>query len=242
MLVEFRQPAVMRMLANAGLDWVIIDNEHGPFSIESVAELSRAARGVGLTPIVRVPVITYEQIAPAMDGGAQGIMLPRVRSVADVKAGLEAMKYPPAGRRGGVLARGHTDFQGGDLVEAMRSANEESFLIVQVETREALDRLDEILAMPGLDAALIGPTDLSIALGVPGQIRAPALEAAIERTVAACRKYGVHPAIHTNDIALTAEWAKRGMHLVSINSEAGFLMRAGQEAVAAMRQAEKGRG
>ncbi len=235
MLVEIRQPAVMSLLANAGFDFVLIDTEHGPFSIESVAELSRAARDAGVTPIVRVPELTYAHVAQALDAGAQGIMLPRVTTRAEVEECVGYMKYAPQGRRGAVLARGHTGFRGGPLADVLAAMNRETFLIVQVETAEAVQRLDEILAVPGVDAALVGPTDLSLALGVPGRMDDPKLVAAIERTMAACAAHRVIPAIHTNDVAMTAGWARRGMRLVSINSEAGLLMAGARQAVEAIR-------
>ena len=235
MLVEIRQPAIMTLLANAGFDFVLIDTEHGPFSIESVAELSRAARDSGVTPIVRVPELTYAHVAQALDGGGQGIMLPRVTARAQVEECVGYMKYSPAGRRGAVLARGHTGFRGGPLAEVLAAMNRETFLIVQIETAEAVQRLDELLSVPGVDAALVGPTDLSLALGVPGKMDDPKLVGAIERTMAACTAHRVVPAIHTNDVAMTAAWARRGMRLVSINSEAGLLMAGARQAVEAIR-------
>jgi 2-keto-3-deoxy-L-rhamnonate aldolase RhmA len=239
MVVEMRQPAIMSWLARAGFDFSIIDNEHGPFTIETIAELSRAGRAAGVTPIVRVPELTYAHVVQPLDAGAQGIMLPRVTERAQVEQCLAWMKYPPSGGRGGVLGRGHTDFGGGSLTEIMAAMNRETFLIVQVETAEAVERLDEILTVPGVDAALIGPTDLSIALGVPGQLDSPVLTAAIERTLAACERHGVVPAIHTNEVHRTAHWASQGMRLVSIGSEAGLLMAGGQGAVAAIRGTEE---
>ncbi|MGE0439874.1 MAG: HpcH/HpaI aldolase/citrate lyase family protein [Gemmatimonadales bacterium] len=235
MVALVRQPTVMQLLANAGFDWCIIDNEHGTFSVESVGELSRMARLLGITPIVRVPALTYEAISQSLDGGAQGVMLPRITTAAEVAAAVAVVKYPPEGRRGSAAGRGHTDFRAGDIVTMMADSNRETFVVVQIETREAVERLDEILAVPGVDAALIGPNDLSIALGVPGRMRDPVLEGAIERMLEACARHGVVPAIHTNDVGLTAEWGRRGMRLVSISTEANFLQFGGKAAVDAIR-------
>ncbi len=236
MVVEMRQPAIMSWLARAGFDFAIIDNEHGPFTIETIAELSRAGRAAGVTPIVRVPELSYAHVVQPLDAGAQGIMLPRVTERGQVEQCLAWMKYPPAGRRGGVLGRGHTDFGGGNLSEILAAMNRETFLIIQIETAEAVDRLDQILAVSGVDAALIGPTDLSIALGVAGRLDDPILTGAIERTMAGCARHGVVPAIHTNEVHRTAHWASRGMRLVSIGSEAGLLIGGGQQAVQTIRQ------
>jgi 2-keto-3-deoxy-L-rhamnonate aldolase RhmA len=235
MLVEVRQPAVMQLLANAGFDFVLIDNEHGPFSIESIAELSRAARAAGITPIVRVPELSYAHVVQPLDAGAQGIMLPRVTAPEQVELCLSFMKYPPRGRRGAVLGRGHTGFRVAPLADTLAALNVESFLIIQIETAEAVSRIDQLLAISGVDAALIGPTDLSLALGVPGQMEHPTLTRAIEKTMAACAAHGVVPAIHTNDTAMTAAWARRGMRLASINSEVGLLVAGAKAAVTAVR-------
>ena len=235
MLVEIRQPSVMDLLANAGLDFVLIDSEHGPFSIGTIADLSRAGRSAGVTPIVRIPELTYSHITQPLDAGAQGIMLPRVTGPEQIAFCLECMKYMPQGRRGVVLARGHTGFRAGPLTETLAAMNRETFLVVQIETAEAVSRLEELLAVPGVDAALVGPTDLSVALGVPGQMDHPTLVAAIERAVAACEAHGVVPAIHTNDVTMSAAWARRGMRMVSNNSEAGSLMAGVRQAVEAIR-------
>jgi len=234
MVAEFRQPSVMRLLANAGFTFALIDNEHGPFNIETIADLSRYARTCGVTPIVRVPEATYAHISQALDGGAQGIMLPRVTSVAQVEAVVDLMKYPPRGRRGSVLSRGHTDFRSGDVVEAMEAMDRETMLVVQVETTEALTDLDAIVSVPGVDAALVGPNDLSIAMGIPGQMDAPAFAAALDQVIASCRKAGVVPAVHFNDLERALFWAARGMRMVSIGSEAGHLVASGRQAATAL--------
>jgi 2-keto-3-deoxy-L-rhamnonate aldolase RhmA len=163
-------------------------------------------------------------------------MLPRVTEPGQGELCVACMKYVPQGRRGAVLARGHTAFRGGPLADTLAAMNRETFLIIQIETAEALSRLDELLAVPGVDAALIGPTDLSVALGVAGQMDSPKLVRAIEQTLAACAAHGVIPAIHTNDVAMTAAWAKRGMRLVSINSEVGHLMAGIRAAVTEIRK------
>lgn len=235
MVVELHQPSLMVLLAGTGLDFVLIDTEHGPFSIESVAVLTRTGRVMGMTPIVRVPDITYAHLTQPLDAGAQGIMIPRVTSPEQVRFAVECMKYPPDGKRGVVLGRGHTFFRAGPLAEVLPAMNRETFLIVQIETADALSRLEELLSVPGVDAALVGPTDLSVALGVPGQMENPALVGAIERTIKVCEAHGVVPAIHTNDVAMTAGWARRGMRMVSISSEAGLLMAGVRAAVETIR-------
>ena len=237
MLVELRQPSVMQVLANAGLDFVIIDTEHGPLGIETIADLSRAARAAGVTPIVRVPDLQYAYVAPALDAGAQGIMLPRVTEPGQVREVLQMMKYPPLGRRGSVLARGHTAFKGGSLADALAEGNAESMLIVQIETKPALDRADEILGIPGVDVGFVGPTDLSVALGVPGQVGHASIVSAIETVTGICEGHGVYPAVQMNDLPSAVAWAGRRIRLLSYSSEISILGGAAADITTAIRSA-----
>jgi len=241
MIIEIRQPSVMQMLANAGLDFAIIDNEHGTFNIETISDLSRAARQLGITPVVRVPEWSYAHIVQPLDAGAQAIMAPRVTEPQQVKEILQMMKYPPLGRRGSVVARGHTDLKAGSIVDAMKDANEESMLIVQIETKQALERVDDILSIQGVDAALIGPIDLSVALGIAGKLTDPLLVSSISSVIEACKRHSVYPAIHMNDLTLASHWATKGMRIVSFNSEVGMLTNAVTGAVASIGSA-MGRG
>jgi 2-keto-3-deoxy-L-rhamnonate aldolase RhmA len=234
MLVEIRQASVMQVLANAGLDFVIIDNEHGAFNIETISDLSRAARQLGITPIVRVPEWSYAHITQPLDSGAQAIMAPRITEAQQVREILQMMKYPPTGRRGSVVARGHTELKSGPIVDAMKDANQESMLVVQIETKQAFEKLDEILGVGGVDVALVGPTDLSVSLGIPGKMTDPLLVSAISTTIEACRRHNVYPAIHMNDLTLASHWASKGMRLVSFNSEVGMVAQAAAGAVASI--------
>ncbi|MEW5974396.1 MAG: aldolase/citrate lyase family protein [Acidobacteriota bacterium] len=240
MVVEFRQPSIMQLLANAGFDFVIIDNEHGPFNIETIADLSRSAVQHGLTPIVRVPDWSYPHIAQPLDSGAQGVMIPRIAEAQQVRDVLEMMKYPPQGRRGCALARGHTSFQVGPVSEAMAAVNQETLLIIQLETRQAVDNLDEIAAVEGLDVLLVGPNDLSISLGVPGQMEDAGFTRIVQRVVDTCRDRKVFPAIHVNDVNMAVRWVGRGMQMISFSSELGFVMKAGSEARKTIQESFKG--
>jgi 2-keto-3-deoxy-L-rhamnonate aldolase RhmA len=237
MLADIRQPSIMQILVNAGFDFTIIDNEHGAFGIESIADLSRMARILGLTPVVRVPDLAYPYVAQSLDAGAQGIMLPRVTHPDQVHQALEIMKYPPVGKRGTAMSRGQSDFRAGPLAENLAHANANTLLMVQVETAEALRHLDEIVAIEGVDVLFIGPTDLSIALGVAGQSDAPELVSAIERVLERCKAHGVATAIQANDLAYAKRWVERGMEIISYSSEIGLLAAAASAGIQAIRAA-----
>lgn len=236
MVAEIRQASIMQLLANAGFDFCIIDNEHGPFSIETIADLSRAARCYGITPIVRVPDLAYPYLAQSLDVGAQGVMLPRVTNVEQVRQAAQIIKYPPVGARGCAQNRAHTNFMAGNVAEVMARANEESMLVIQIETKEALEQVEEIVAVPGVDAAFIGPNDLSISLGVHGQTTSPIMVAAMERIVAACQQHNVAAAIQLADVQLATQWIQKGMQMVSYSAETNLLMSAGLAATGALRK------
>jgi len=237
LVVELRQPSVMQVLVNAGFQFVLIDGEHGAYSLETIADLSRAARQVELTPIVRVPDINYVYIAQALDVGAQGIMVPRITHAEQVKEIVRLMKYPPDGIRGNAQGVGYTRFNSGPVEEVMARVNQETMLVVQIETRESLENIEDIVRVPGVDVALIGPNDLSISLGIPGQIDAPLMREEIQKVIDACQKYGVYPAIHINKLDIAAYWAQQGMRLISSNNELTLMTRAGLEVTQTIRSA-----
>jgi 2-keto-3-deoxy-L-rhamnonate aldolase RhmA len=145
--------------------------------------------------------------------------------------------YPPLGIRGNALSRGHTTFQGGvDLASAMAAHNNETFIIIQAETKEAIAQIDEICAVPGVDCILVGPNDLSISLGVAGQYDHPKMVESIERVLASCAKHKVTPAIHINDMKLMKKWTDKGMKLLSTMSDIEMFIQGAATAVNQLRE------
>jgi 2-keto-3-deoxy-L-rhamnonate aldolase RhmA len=236
MVAELRQPAVMQLLANAGFDFVIVDGEHGPFGPETVADLVRAAVACGVTPIVRVPGCDYTPIAQALDAGAQGVMVPRIMGVEDAAEAVAIATYPPEGRRGSAMGRGHTLWRGAEVSAAMAAMNASRIVMIQIETLGALEASEQIAALPGVDVLFVGPNDLSIALGVPGQLGHPLVVEAIERVAAACRAAGVWSAVQMNTVDSAVRWAPH-VDLLSHAAETGLLQAAGTSAVSAIRAA-----
>jgi len=225
MVAELRQPAVMQLLANAGFDFVIVDGEHGPFGPETVADLVRAAVACGVTPI-----------AQALDAGAQGVMVPRIMGVEDAAEAVAIATYPPEGRRGSAMGRGHTLWRGAEVSAAMAAMNASRIVMIQIETLGALEASEQIAALPGVDVLFVGPNDLSIALGVPGQLGHPLVVEAIERVAAACRAAGVWSAVQMNTVDSAVRWAPH-VDLLSHAAETGLLQAAGTSDVSAIRAA-----
>ena len=186
--------AMMECLGYTGLDFAVIDTEHGPFDTETMQDLIRAAEHAELVPVVRIADVTHKEIQRAADCGAQGLIIPCLRSLDDFKKAIDLAKYAPAGNRGFIKGRGAgfgcADWTKGPLEEYFAKSNEKLMLIPQCETVEALEQIEEIAALPGVDGIFIGPFDLSTTMGIPGQFTNPEFLAAEQRVKKACEAAG----------------------------------------------------
>ncbi|MFT4556952.1 MAG: 2-keto-3-deoxy-L-rhamnonate aldolase RhmA [Porticoccaceae bacterium] len=189
-MFEFHSAGVARVAAAAGAEFAIFDMEHTGWSVETIRTLCATSHGTDMLPLVRVPATEYHFIARALDMGAQGVMVPMVESVEQAKKIVNSAKYPPAGRRGCAFGIAHDDYQGGDVVEKMTSANEQQLLIAQIETADGLKNVEAIAAVDGIDVLWIGQSDLSASIGIPGQFDHPDFLAAMDRVAAACNDNG----------------------------------------------------
>ena len=174
-------PAAVEILGLLGFDFAIIDAEHGIPDLETVEHMVRAAEAVGITPLVRIALNLQQNILRYLDAGAMGIQIPLVNSVAEAEAVVRSAKYPPVGRRGlaGVRAAGYGIRR--PLGDYVKMANEETLVIVQIETMDAVRNAEGIVKVDGIDAIFVGPTDLSSSMGYPGQPSHPDVVATIER-------------------------------------------------------------
>ena len=184
--------SLMECLGRTGLDFAIIDNEHSPIEAETTAALVRAAELSGICPIARVREISRPAVLKLLDVGVQGLIVPNVKTLEQVHTLVDYAKYYPIGQRGFCPSRKDGwGFDGlGSVPETMRHFNGETLLFPQCETAEALDIIEDICAVDGVDGIFVGPFDLSISMGMPGQFDAPEFQAAITRIVAACRAAG----------------------------------------------------
>ena len=225
-LSQLRSAEIPRMFSAAGFDWVFIDSEHGCFTIETIQDLVRSSLLLPITPIVRVADFQYDLVARALDMGAEGIILPRVDSPELLAKAIGWGKFPPQGVRGFGLTPPAVGYSTASFSDITAHLNRESLIIAQVETQTALDRVEELAAVPGLDALLVGPADLSISLGVPGEWDSPKLGAGIDRVIEACSKHGRWPAIQVRSAALAKRWMGRGMKLIGCGNELTMLWNA----------------
>ena len=186
MVFEFDSTGIARLAADAGAEFVIFDMEHTGWSEETIRKLIATTPLSKLIPMVRIPTTQYHFVARLLDIGAMGIMVPMVESPDQARRIVEYAKYPPLGRRGAAFGLSHDDYRGGDIVSTMKSANQEQLLIAQIETRQGLETVDEIAAVPGIDVLWIGHFDLSNSLGIPGQFDHPDFGRAVDRVLEAC--------------------------------------------------------
>jgi 2-keto-3-deoxy-L-rhamnonate aldolase RhmA len=213
MVTEFDSPAIPVILADAGLDFFILDMEHGAYTLKSALAILQTARLANITPLVRVPDGMYHVIAPVLDAGTQGIVVPRVETREVAERSIAAMRYPPLGVRGIYGGKANNDYQPVRLIEYTRHANENVLAMIQIESKTAVDRVDELLATPGLDGVLVGPWDLALSLGVdPGDAL---VEKMVQRVLDATKRHNVACGIHVGDPAVSKQWQARGMTFLS---------------------------
>ena len=188
--------AVAELMAGSGLDFVTIDMEHSAVSVESLADLLRAIRSGDprCMAFVRTPGHAYQDIKRYMDAGADGVIVPFVNNALTAQAVVDAVKYPPQGRRGVGFARDNG--YGIHLMQKLKDANDHSFICVQIEHIDGMRQLDEILNVHGIDAAFLGPYDLSNSMGNPGDFNHPEFQEACSRFLKCCQAHDVIPGIH----------------------------------------------
>ena len=201
------------------------------FSIDACSQICMTALEAGITPFVRVPTHGPEYVSRVLDGGAFGVIAPHVRSAAEAAAVVRHAKYPPMGERsaGGPLPQyRYRDFP---VEEANAAANDATSVIAMIETKGALDRVEEIAAVPGVDLLLIGTNDLCGDLGIHGQYGHKLVREAYRRTIAACRQHGKHVGVGglSSRLDLVAEIVAEGARYVSIGADLSFLIGAAAE-------------
>ena len=191
--------------------------------MKTVADMIKTARFAGITPFVRVPDLQYHFIARCLDAGAQGFMVPRIETREQAEKAVAYSKYPPMGERGCSINKGHNDYKGDDLISFIRNANEENFVILQIERKAAMDDLDNILSVEGIDGAVLGPNDMAVSYGVPLDLNGQLMNDIFTKVLETGKKYGVYTGMHIANLQKLVEWKKKGMQLITYNTDIGFL-------------------
>jgi 4-hydroxy-2-oxoheptanedioate aldolase len=225
-------------MAHTGVDWACVDMQHGSIDYQVGVTMLQAISTTETVPIVRVPWNEPGIIMKSLDAGAYGVIVPMVNSRAEAEAAVGACRYAPQGYRS--YGPGRAVLYAGRDYAA--NANETVLCICMIETREAIERADDIVSTPGLDAIYVGPSDLSVSLGLlPGYDQtAPEFVSAIERVVECCRRHNVIAGVHAGAPEVAKKRIEQGFRFVQMCDDAGSLARGAASAVAEMRASAKG--
>ena len=238
-VMDCRSGSAVEMYHEYGYDVLLIDREHTLLNSETILEHIRLARALDLPVMVRVADHSYQEIGRTLDQAPDGIFVPRIRTCTETERVVAMMKYPPLGLRGlggsTCPAGKYTGWP--HVTEQVAYSNENVVVGIQIETAEALADLDGILSVPGVDVAVVGNDDLSIGMGIPGELDDPRFIAAVESVIAACRRHGVMPGIACGDPARLRFWADRGMRFFWSAADVVLMWDAARRQIADLRAA-----
>lgn len=217
----------VEILAGAGFDWLLLDTEHAPNELPMVHHQLQAMVGGSAAPVVRPAWNDTVVIKRLLDIGVQNLLIPMVQNAEEARAAVAATRYPPQGVRGVALSTRANNF--GRIGDYFQRANDELCVIAQLETRAALDNLEDIAAVEGIDALFVGPSDLSADLGFLGQSRHPEVAMVIDRTIARIRQTGKAAGILTPAEDYAHHCLGQGCLFVGVGSDVGILARHSEE-------------
>ena len=223
MVLELFTPGIGPMLAACGLDFVIYDMEHGRCGIETLASMIASCRGSGIAPMARVPDLESAPLSRILDLGAVGVMVPRIETRAQTERIVAELKYPPRGKRGVALGLAHDLYKPGGA-PYLSQADEDTAVIVIVETVRAFENLEEIVSVPGLDVAWMGHYDLTASMGIPAQFDHPRFLDAMDRLLQVCARHNVAPGFLPGTAADAAHWIQKGFRAISLGSDVGVYL------------------
>lgn len=239
-LRQLRTPDAAMIVREAGFDGFYVDREHGTFSDAETAAICSAGLLAGLLTAVRVRSNSAAEIAIAMDAGALAVIVPHVGSPEEAAAAVRAAKYPPAGARSLAALGPMTGYRAMPTTEAIRLVNEATMVFAMLETEEGIARAGEIAAVPGVDVLMIGPSDLSAELGIPGQVKHARIIDAYHAAARAARAHGKHMVGGGAGGPDIAEMAAAGARILMGGNDVAYLMGAARAAAAGMRKGASG--
>ena len=235
-LRQARTADIGKIMKTCGYDWLFIDMEHNSMSIDTAAQISVAAQDAGIAPIVRVPGFQHFHATRALDGGAQGVVVPHVDTAEVAAEMVSNCKYPPVGHRSVTGRLPQVNFEAHPQDEVTRSVNIATLVVVMVETPTAVENVEAVAAVPGVDSVLVGTNDLCTEMGIPGAVGDARIQEIMERVVAACRAHGKHPGLGgVYEPPLMERYIRMGMRLILCGNDLTMMMAAAQERSARMR-------
>lgn len=236
-LRQARSVETAKIFETAGFDWLFLDLEHNSMSIETACEMSVACLDAGIAPLVRVPENQYWMATRALDGGAQGIVMPHVDTAEQAREVVRQLRYPPVGRRSISSMQVHVNFRSVPVGQLTRQLDEDFLIAIMLETSEAVENCEAIAAVDGIDVIMIGANDLCFDMGIPGDVMNERVVKAFERVAAACKKHGRHAGLGG---VRTAEELKvyfdMGYRFILAANDVTMLVDAGQRRTQALRK------
>lgn len=231
MLAEMISPAVPQILKNAGYDWFVIDCEHSWPDLRTCSMMIRCAREIDFPIFFRISLTVQQMLSKLVDLGATGFVVPNIETVQQAQEIVRWTKYPPLGRRGRGGTMGCEDYSAPPLPQALAEANDYTMIAVQIESVAGLENCQQIFAVEGIEACFVGPTDLSVSMGIAGQTDAPELTNALKTIFDAAAAQGVASGIHVQTVEAVRYWVERGGLFMCYNSDIGLITEASRAAL-----------
>ena len=229
-LRQSRTVDIGKIMATSGYDWLFIDMEHNSMDIDIASQISVAAQDAGITPIVRVPDFAHHHATRVLDCGAMGVVFPHVENADIAKKLVSYCLYPPKGHRSmtGVLPQ--LDFKQQPIADVASIINKNMLIVIMLESPEAIDNVDSIAAVDGVDVILIGTNDLCMEMGIPGDYSNPKVKDAYTKVIEACKKNGKTPGMGgVYNEELMSEYIKMGMKFILSGSDLSFMMQSASQ-------------
>ena len=226
-------PNLMWMLASAGFDFVYIDAEHSSFSIETIGRLILAARGAGIVPIVRPPTLDPPFMSRCLDSGALGVLVPHVETVAEARLVTDSCKYAPQGHRGISSRQVQTNYR---ALKDTESINEEVLVEIMVESHAAVERVDDLVSVPGVDVVVVGLSDLAQDMGLGTDRNHRLVAEAVDRVIQICTSRNVAVGLHTYEHQQACRWIEKGIRMLSFSSDVAMIVDTNMARLRALRE------
>ncbi len=224
---QARSVDVGRIMKTCGYDWLFIDMEHCSMSVDDTVQISIAASDAGIAPIVRVPGFQHFHATRVLDGGALGVVFPHVDTAETASELVSFCRYPPHGHRSVVGALPQIDFRALPLSDVTQAINDAILVVVMLESPEAIDRVEEIAAVRGVDVLLVGTGDLCMEMGIPGQVDSKKVVRAYEKVIAACHTHGKYPGLGgVYKPELMERYIGMGMRFILSSNDLAMMMEA----------------
>ena len=225
MIFEFFSPGIPIILKNAGCEFIIFDMEHGGLSLEQFKVLATISNSNNISPLIRIPEVSYNYVARALDLGAAGIMTPMVNSSEEAIKIVKSSKYPPEGIRGAGFGFAHDNYNNQNPLAYIQNANNELINIIQIETKSALENVESIAEINGVDCLWVGHFDLTNFLGIPGNFTSPIYLDAIKRVVEAGKANSKSLGIMVNNNEELEMYSRMGFNMIAVGTEMNILSR-----------------